>query len=299
MEVSEFSLWEYMFSEEKMRTSLSDYYMKTVPSGQGEAFALRDGERVVSYAIFRIVKDTRALLYLFTDPDLRRRGHASALLQNIIQNKKERFLVSLNEGLSCYDALCACLEKLEFRQVFTGQIFHLKVDETLKDKMEARKLPAMKNLLLRDRGECISLRDLSPLLRTQLEESKTNEFQNSLNPALLLRGRHNIDEDLSMVMLRDGKLCSYALVSRPSEDMVCVEEISEAGSDIGAGTVIAPVCCVGEKIQNIPEIRKITMCIRDDNTESKEFFFSLLKGEDIRAVKTVCYCRESALPEDL
>ncbi len=283
MEISKLNFWEYIFLDaEQMRTSLSDYLMNRVRKGFGKAFSLQDENSIVAYIITSRDSIGLRIDYIYTHPQLRRRGYATQLLQRVTQDENGPARVNLSESLAKYETVSKCLLKSGFIKAGGGLIYNISFDEKMWQWAECLKINRMKELLLRNDTECTAFRDMTESAREQLLNSKNNEFRNRLDPLpYLTEGGCRADEEISIAMCRGGTLCSYVLITRPTEDTVCFEQISESEEKIGSGSVTAPLCCAMEKIRTKPEIKKMTMFIPDENTASKKFLMFFIPEENI------------------
>lgn len=291
MEIRELSFAEYLFIDSNMRTALSSQYMLNIQKGSGKAFALFDKEKVISYILLYLEKEGCKITYICTDPNFYRRGYAEKLIRYVQQNFTGRIHLNITEQFGTYHAIDNCLRKLGFEVDTCSNIFTANVNEKMWEKMDKLKLSQMKDFLLRDGGKCIDFCNMDEDIKNQLLNSVNSEFKNKLNPAkFLLNIENNADEKLSTVMVKNGTVCSYALVTRLAKGSVCFEQISETAKDIGMGTVTAPLCSTLEKIRNIPEIEKINLCILDDNFDSLKYFFSMFSKDEIKITRNINYC---------
>lgn len=274
----------------EMHTGLSDHFMHEVNRGASTAFSMRENGQVVSYAIISQEIDCIRLQYIYTHPRMRRNGYATKLITHLLEQSKFRICTTINTSIENSDALIACLNKLSFKESGSGNIYTAAIDDTMWEKMDRLKIVKMKEMLLRGNAECIPFRDMDESVREQLLNSTYSEFGNKLNPApFLVDKASGTDTDLSTIMLKDGILCSYVIITRPSNDTVCFDQISETHKKIGAGSVIAPLCCALEIIHERHEIKKFTLHILDNNQRSVDFFLSMFSKDELRISRQVSY----------
>ncbi|MGN0618895.1 MAG: hypothetical protein ACI4J7_07720, partial [Ruminiclostridium sp.] len=136
-------------------------------------------------------------------------------------------------------------------------VYSVAAGESLWKRMEELRLVRMREFLLRDGSECIPFCKMEDHIKNQLINSPENSFHNSLNPAQLLQNNGgNVDLEISTVLVKSGELKAYALITRPSQNTVSVEQISEVRSEIGSGKIVAPICASLEAIRRIPELQQ-------------------------------------------
>lgn len=272
------------------RCPLSDYYMKAADSECGRAFLLKADEKPVAYAVLAKERQGWILKYIYTDKNERRNGYAAHLIREIIQRTEKYLRVHIIQSQPYYNAVAACLNKLGFVMNNTSCVYSVAVGEKLWARMDELKLVRMKEILLRSGSLCIPFCDMDDDIRNQLLCSATSSFSNSLDPAPLLQnGAYNADPALSTVLVKNGELKAYSLVTRPSPGTVTVEQISETRSEIGRGKVIAPLCASFEAIRSIPEITAMKMTISDKNKRSNKFVMKLLKGQELGSTRNVSF----------
>lgn len=290
MEVNSLTLWEYLMMDAEMHTSLSDHYMYAMKQGLGAALSLRENGQIVSYAIFKQENNHLRMHYIYTRPNMRRKGYATKLISHIQDQSKCKIVTTINKSIEYSDAIISCLIKLNFKESISGCIYTATVDSTMWDKMDNLKILKIKELLLRDNAVCIPFKDMDASAREQLLNSPHNEFDNTLNPApFLTNNARRADSDFSTIMLKDGILCSYVIITRPDRDTVCFEQISETHSKIGTGSIIAPMCCALERIRECPEIKRLTLHIQDNNQRSVDFFLSMFSRDELRISHNASY----------
>lgn len=291
MDIRDLSFIEYYFlDKETMRSALSDHYMYYILKGSGKAVALYEDNKIISYILLYLEKNKCKIVYICTDTSFRRKGYASKLIKELQQKYPGQICLNLSNQLPYFLALSNCVEKLGFKRSTYSNVFTVNADSNLWEKMDKLKFSQMKDFLLRDSSECVSFCEMSASVREQLMNSTKSEFNNQLDPALfLLNIGNSADEKLSTVMIKNGILCSYVLVSRPTKKTVCFEQISESQKDIGLGTVTAPLCCTLEKIKKDSEIEKLNLCILDNNSSSNNYFLSMFSKDEIKITRNINY----------
>lgn len=290
MEIRSFTFWEYMLLGAEMHTGLSDHFMYAVNRGASTSISIRENGQVVSYAIISQEVDSIRLQCIYTHPQMRRKGYATKLITHLLEQSNYRICTTINMSIEFSDALIDCLNKLGFKRTNSGSIYTANIDDTMWEKMDRLKIVKMKELLLRGNAECIPFREMDESVRDQLLNSVHSEFGNKLDPApFLVDNTSGTDTDFSTIMLKDGTLCSYIVITRPSEDAVCFDQISEAHNRIGAGSILAPLCCALEVIHERPEIKKFTLHILDNNQSSADFFLSMFSKDELRISREVSY----------
>lgn len=147
----------------------------------------------------------------------------------------------------------------------------------------------MKEFLLRDGSVCIPFCEMNDSIRNRLINSPTNSFSNTLNPAKLLQNDKNVDFEISTVLVKNGELVAYTLVTRPAQNTVSVEQISEAQNELGSGRIVAPLCLSLEAIRKNPEITMMKMTISNSNTSSNSFVTEILKGQEITSTQNISF----------
>ena len=282
LQINELYFLQYMMLfPAEWRCPLSDYYMKTADSPSGKAFVLKDNEKPVAYAILVKENEGWILKYIYTDKNRRRKGYASYLIQEIMMCTEKYLRVHILQSQPYYNALAACLNKLGFMVNDTSCVYSFAVGESLWKRMDELKLLRMKEFLLRDGSECIPFCVMSAGIREQLISSTSNSFSNTLNPDSILNSAENVDFSLSTVLVKDGELKAYTLITRPTKNTVLVEQIAETQSEIGSGRIVAPLCASLEAIRNTPEIKMMKFTISDRNTQSYRFVMEILKGQEL------------------
>lgn len=278
------------------RTPLSDYFMKLAGAGGGKAFLLRKSGAFAGYAILVAENQGWVLKYLYIAPELRRQGCGEYFIRWLVEQLPCYLRIHLVESLPCFEPLCACLQKLGFRANDTSCVYVVPVDAALWARMDELKLTRMKELFLRDGSACLTFAQMGEDIRQQLLHSTTGEFGNLLDPADFMQNpAAHLDEDLSVVLVRNGKLLAYTLITRLS-NTVSVEQIAETHSDIGSGRIIAPLCETLEAIRRDPQLTQMQLTISDSNTRSYQFVMEVLKGTDIRKTRNVSlFCAPAML----
>lgn len=290
MKIKILTFWEYLLLDAEMHTGLSDHFMHAINEGEGAAFSLSENGQTISYAIISQEVSGIRLQYIFTHPKMRRQGYATKLIAHFLKKSKYRIIATINESIDYSEAIIACLTKLSFKAYNSGTTYTATTDDAMWEKMDRLKIVKIKELLLRENAECISFKKMSIDARNQLLNSTQSEFGNKLNPSPFLTSNANrTDTDLSTIMLEDGILCSYVIITRLSRDAVCFEQISETNKKIGTGSIIAPICCALEGIRKKPEIKKFTLYILDNNQPSADFFLSMFSIDELRITRNVSY----------
>ncbi len=298
MRIDELFLMQYFALLPKAwHSPLSDYFMRMVGNGKGKAFLLQKESVFAGYAVLLSENEGWVLKYLYIAPELRRQGCAEYFVRQLVEQMPNYLRVHLVESLPCFDALYACLQKLGFRSNDLSCVYTVPVDVVLWERMEELKMPRMKELFLRNGSECMSFAQMSEEIRQQLLHSTTGEFGNFLEPADLMQNPASyLDEDLSMVLVCDGKLLAYTLITRPAAGTVSVEQIAETHDEIGSGKIIAPLCETLEVVRRIPQITQMQLAISDSNTRSYRFVMEVLKGTEIRKTRNVSlFCSPATL----
>ena len=267
LRVDRLYLLQYMMIlPNEWHSPLADHYMKMADSESGMAFLLSDNDMPVAYAVLNKENEGWVLNYIYTDKEKRRKNYAS------------------------------CLDKLGFIMNDTSCVYAVPVGESLWKHMDELQLQRMKEFLLRDGSKCISFCKMDSDIRDQLLKSSSNHFSNSLNPEGFFKNSvENVDSAISNVLVKNGLLEAYTLITRPAINTVSVEQISEAQSKIGSGRIIAPLCASFEAIRNCPEITKMKMTISDRNTRSYRFVMEILKGQKISVTKNSSYIITAAM----
>lgn len=277
------------------RCALSDYYMKTADSPSGRAFVLKDDEKPVAYAVLVRENDGWVLDYIFTDKSKRRMGCAEYLIREIVSRTENYLRVHIIRSHPFFDAVSACLNKLGFSVNDTSCVYTVDVGENLWKRMDEKQLMRMKEFLLRDGSCCIPFCKMNDSIKNQLLNSPTNRFSNTLNPASVLQNNgESIDLSISTVLVKNGELVAYTLITRPTLGSISIEQVSEAQNKIGTGKIVASVCASFEAVRKIPEITRIKMTISDKNTRSYRFAMKMLKGQEINAAKNFSFIINNA-----
>lgn len=216
------------------RCALSDYYIKTADSPSGRAFVLKDDEKPVAYAVLVRENDGWVLDYIFTDKSKRRMGCAEYLIREIISRTENYLRVHIIRSHPFFDAVSACLNKLGFSVNDTSCVYTVDVGENLWKRMDEKQLVRMKEFLLRDGSCCIPFCKMNDSIKNQLLNSPTNRFSNTLNPASVLQNNgESIDLSISTVLVKNGELVAYTLITRPMQNSISIEQVSEAQNKIG------------------------------------------------------------------
>lgn len=277
------------------RCALSDYYIKTADSPSGRAFVLKDDEKPVAYAVLVRENDGWVLDYIFTDKSKRRMGCAEYLIREIVSRTENYLRVHIIRSHPFFDAVSACLNKLGFSVNDTSCVYTTAVGENLWKRMDEIQLVRMKEFLLRDGSCCIPFCEMDDSIKNQLLNSPTNRFSNTLNPASVLQNNgESIDLSISTVLVKNGELVAYTLITRPMQNSISIEQVSEAQNKIGTGMIVASVCASFEAVRKIPEITRMKMTISDKNTRSYRFAMKMLKGQEINAAKNFSFIINNA-----
>lgn len=264
----------------------ADHYMKMADSESGRAFVLKDNDKPVAFAV--LIKENQGwvLKYIYTDKDKRRKGYASYLIRETVLRMSKYLRVHIIHSHPYYNAVSACLNKLGFIENDTSCVYAVSVGKSLWKRMDELQLLRMKEFLLRDGSECIPFCKMNDSIREQLLSSASNSFSNTLNPASLMQNSsEKVDLSISTVLVKNGELEAYTLITRPSKNTVSVEHISEAHNEIGSGRIVAPLCASLEAIRNTPEITMMKLTISDRNTQSYRFVTEILKGQELNVTK--------------
>ena len=272
------------------RSPMSDYYMKTADSKSGKAFVLKDDEEPVAYAVLVRENQGWILKYIYTDRDKRRMGYASYLIREIILRTEKYVRVHIVHSHPFYNAIAACLNKLGFVINDTSCVYSVTVGNSLWERVDELNLVSKKGFLLRGGAVCIPFCEMSDSIREQLINSSSNSFGNTLNPAPLLQNKsENVDSTISTVLVKNGELKAYTLITRPSRNSISLEHISEAQSEIGSGRIVAPLCASFEAIRKHPEITMMKLTISDSNKRSYRFVMRMLESQEIGVTKNTSY----------
>ncbi len=269
---------------------MSDNYMKTADSEAGKAFVLTDDDVPVAYAVLIRENPGWILKYIYTDKDKRQMGYASYLIREIILRTEKYVRVHIVHSHPYYSAIAACLDKLGFVVNDTSCVYSVTVGNSLWERVDELNLVRKKEFLLRGGAECIPFCEMSDSIREQLINSSSNSFGNTLNPAPLMQNdAQNVDQEISTVLVKNGELRAYTLITRPSCNSISVEHISEAQSEIGSGRIVAPLCASFEVIRGRPEITMMKLTISDRNKRSYRFVMRMLEGQEIGLTKNTSF----------
>lgn len=293
MEIRELSFPEYLFlDKDTMHTALSNQYMSCIVKGAGKALALYDENcQILSYILLYLGKNSCKIVYICTEPSCRNKGYATKLIQNVKETYHGEITFNITDSFPSYQILDNLVKKLGFKVATCSRVFTAYINDKYWEKMDKLKFSQMKDFLLRDGGKCISFCDMDENTKNQLMKSPSNEFHNQLNPSsFLLNLRNGLDEELSSAMVKNDVLCSYILITRLTKETVCFEQISETAAEIGLGSVTAPLCYTLEKIRKHPEIKKMNLCILDDNDKSINYFLSMFSKDELKITKNINYC---------
>lgn len=272
------------------RSPMSDNYMKTADSEAGKAFVLTDDDVPVAYAVLIRENPGWILKYIYTDKDKRQMGYASYLIREIIMQTEKYVRVHIVHSHPFYNAIAACLNKLGFVVNDTSCVYSVTVGNSLWERMDELNLVRKKGFLLRGGAVCIPFCEMSDSIREQLINSSSNSFGNTLNPAPLMQNdAQNVDQEISTVLVKNGELRAYTLITRPSCNSISVEHISEAKSEIGSGRIVAPLCASFEAIRGRPEITMMKLTISDSNKRSYRFVMRMLEGQEIGLTKNTSF----------
>lgn len=290
LQVDELYYFQYlMLFPAEWRCPLSDYYMKTADSPSGKAFVLKDNEKPVAYAVLVRENEGWVLKYIFTDKNERQKGYATYLIREIIPHSDKFLRVHILRSHPFFDAMSACLKKLGFAVNDTSCVYSVAVSENLWKRVDELRLVRMKEILLQDGSRCIPFREMDNSIRNQLISSPTSSFANTLNPAALLQNDKNVDLSISTVLVKNGVLSAYSLITRPMQNTISIEQISETQNEIGMGKIVAPLCVSLEAIRKIPEITMMKMTISDSNKKSLRFVARMFKGQEISSTKNFSF----------
>jgi len=302
LQIDELYLLQYsILLPQSWRSPLSDYFMRLAAAGEGKAFLLRKDDAFAGYAILVAENHGWVLKYLYIAPECRRQGCAKYFIRQLVERMPQYLRIHLVESLPCFEILCSCLQKLGFRANDTSCVYAVPVDDVLWARMDELKMTRMKEMLLRGGSECVTFAKMSEDIRQQLLHSTTGEFSNTLDPAEFMRNpAARLDENLSVALVRDGKLRAYTLITRPSVGTVSVEQIAETHSDIGSGKIVAPLCETLEAMRRDPKIDHMQLTISDSNFRSYRFVMEVLKGTNIHTTKNMSvFCAPAMLkPEN-
>lgn len=272
------------------RCALSDYYMKTADSPSGKAFVLKNDEKPVAYAVLVRENEGWVLNYIFTDKDKRRMGYAEYLIREIVSRTENYLRVHIIRSHPFFDAVSACLNKLGFSVNDTSCVYTVDVGENLWKRMDEIQLVRMKEFLLRDGSRCIPFCEMDNSIKNQLLNSSASSFSNTLNPASLLQNNGaNVDLSISTVLVKNDELVAYTLITRPTQNTISIEQISETQNKIGTGKIVAPLCASFETVRKIPEITRMKMTISDKNLRSYRFVMKMLKSQEINTAKNFSF----------
>ena len=217
-------------------------------------------------------------------------GYASYLIREIILRTEKYVRVHIVHSHPFYNAIAACLNKLGFVVNDTSCVYSVTVGNSLWERVDELNLVRKKEFLLRGGAECIPFCEMSDSIREQLINSSSNSFGNTLNPAPLMQNdAQNVDQEISTVLVKNGELRAYTLITRPSCNSISVEHISEAQSEIGSGRIVAPLCASFEAIRGRPEITMMKLTISDRNKRSYRFVMRMLEGQEIGLTKNTSF----------
>ena len=223
-------------------------------------------------------------------------GYASYLIREIIRRSEKYVRVHIVHSHPYYNAIAACLNKPGFVVNDTSCVYATKVGDSLWKRVDELRLAPKKEFLLRSGFVCIPFCEMSDSIREQLINSASNSFSNTLNRApLMLNKAENVDQTISTVLVKNGELKAYTLITRPSHNSVVIEHISVAKSESGSGRIAAPLCSSLEAIRRIPEITMMKLTICDGNKQGYRFIMRMLKGLEISVTKNTSYVITAAM----
>ncbi len=206
-------------------------------------------------------------------------------MNNKMLQSGKAFVIKDNEKPVAYAVLVEENEGWVLKYIFT--------DKNERQKGYAsyliREIIPHKEVLLQDGSRCIPFREMDNSIRNQLISSPTSSFANTLNPAVLLQNDRNVDLSISTVLVKNGVLVAYSLITRPTQNTISIEQISETQNEIGMGIIVAPLCVSLEAIRKIPEITIMKMTISDSNKKSLNFVARMFKGQEISSTKNISF----------
>lgn len=296
LQMEELHFLQYMLLPEEWHCPLSDYFMRMVEAGAGRAYRLCAEGTPVSFAVVLREGVGWRMPYLFTHPEQRRKGYARQLIYRMAEQLDGYLRAHIIQTHPYYDALTTCMQSLGFVVNDVSCVYSVEVDERFWARMEELNLIRVKEFLLRGGLTCTSLRTAGAESRQQLMDSPRSPFENRLDPSELLRNpAAHVDEDLSMLLMKDGALAAYTLILRPCADVAQMEHIAEAREEIGGGKIVAPLCATLEAMRNDPQIQKMKLTISNRNLRSYRFVMEILKGLPIQETRNVSLAVTAAM----
>ncbi len=225
---------------------LNAWGKKTFKEG-GEVYALQKGNKFVAFVLLDKPgeKHCFCILYIFTPPDLRRRGYAMALLREL--QKKVAVLKCVLNAEWEFPGKIPFLELLR-RSGFVAKEgiyqFFLNIDD-LRRWTNTSYWQKYRNYLQRFRQkgwEVISFDRATGEQQDYVKNSYHNGFQSSIDPQKIFAGDGDVEPELSFILLKENQPVAFTLMKRTHDGAYTLALASTAKKYLGRGGIFMLYC---------------------------------------------------------
>ena len=279
-------------------TPLARKYIRETLQNGGVIVTLRRGDEYLSLAVFtERVQQHLWLSHIETVPEHRHKGYAGELLRRVLERPElhRPLTAHCNAGFESYPYLRALLERAGFAETGGYHTYIVEKQAFLENGGEQR-LAFVHRGLTRAQEEgftLLRLDEADAALLAQLRDSRGSAFANTLNPEGILCVPDYILPDHSYLLLRDGVIAAYCLVSARSAQMAEIDQVAVAADYRRAGMAMLPVLVAYDQMLREGRFNALMWQIMDGNTECTEMVRQL-----VRCPMTVMTLREMRRPAD-
>lgn len=262
---------------------------------KGFVATLRKGSTYLCLAIMSQEDDTFMLEYIFTPPQHRRKGYAATLLNRMaaIIPADQKIRADINCSIHDEEASAGLLKKCGYVERMGHYACRFRADDPAIDwdRILAR-MDCAVEFSKRWGYRLISFAEAGPELLAQVRDSRSTDFQNTLDPRKFFDFPARILWEGSCILEKDGEAAAYLLATTDGGSSVEVSQMAASAKLRGMGLVTA-VCVHGMHffLEN-PQYQYFTYRVLNNNNASDKFCRSLLPYDKCEQCSVRCFALE-------
>ena len=258
-------------------TPLAVTYLRQTVRDGGAIVTLRKGSQYLSLGIMKYVGDDLCLTHLETLPQHRHQGYAGELLHRLlaVSDRRKRVDSHVNVSYESYPYMKRLLLKEGFQYLYRYTTFVASMEDILNcggierlDKRLAR--------TLEEGFSMVSFQEADPDLLEQVRHSKTNGFQNTLDPNGLFQIPDYILKNYSFILYKNNTVAAYSILSVRNADTLEFDQLAASKQFRSTGLAIFPGLCSFEAAYHDGKYQKLMWQIMGGNTACSDMLSQML-----------------------
>ena len=287
---------DYVFLFGDSRTAYSDWAAK-IAGDKKLLYIMLEDNFPAGYLCANGAGTHCDVIWAYTDAGKRRRGVFTALLKNLTQlenfSEVEVKISERQDNLEVVAGICRALGFVEqdVLKTFRADWESLRTwKENYFDKFMAEHGHKYLEYFSRRNFEVYTFREAPPEYLEQLYNSRENFFGNVLNVKDFFDGykKNFVERDLSLILVKDGRLAAYYLVTSPDGKSLVVEQTVVARKYLNSGAILPLwnrfICDTYVKTCD-----NLVFAVYADNSPALKFDSKITRNLQLTASSTYCY----------